>query len=242
MFMNELNPPRHIREILQSARPSDLELPPSSNDKKEPERKNVSVKPKNADKLPDLETAWQRRWLGLKCTHLSVQTAATATERFCADWLKHQTPGRKLILFGSSGCGKTAIVLRVMNWARQNARNAVNTKQWNKWPMCKFIRWQSIIDDLESGDSIATIVDPLAEESMLGIDDIGAESDRFKGGKPADALAYLLSLCQRRTWLIISTNEAPETWAERWDTRVEDRLLRDAEIIDMRNSPSWSQL
>ena len=86
-----------------------------------------------------------------------------------------------------------------------------------------------------------TLCDACAE-TLLIVDDIGAESDRFKSGKSTDALAYLLTRRQGRGFTMLTTNIAPTAWASRWDARVEDRLLRKSTVVDMSECPSWAKL
>jgi DNA replication protein DnaC len=74
------------------------------------------------------------------------------------------------------------------------------------------------------------------ESSMVIIDDIGTETDRYRTGIPCSRLCQLLDHC-RNKWLWITTNKHPNEWATTWDKRVEDRMLAgDVLVLD---APSW---
>lgn len=108
-------------------------------------------------------------------------------------------------------------------------------------PGSLFIQWQEVCDRLE--DSRASMVYELAEAidvPLLVVDDIGAESDRFKSGKGIDALCYLLTRRQDSGFTLLTTNVLPARWKERWDARVDDRLKRNSEVVDMSQCPSWT--
>lgn len=172
-----------------------------------------------------------------------VQRAADEVTDFCFDWFKRQTLGRKLILVGSNGCGKTTLANRGHQWM-QVVHIEAFFKNWKGChaPSSVMIRWQRICDELATEKNF-TFLDELVEDaSCLFVDDIGAEADRFKNQHNTDALCYLLSLCQGKTWLFITTNELPQNWAKRWDNRTDDRFLRDSTIVDMSQVPSWTKL
>ena len=69
------------------------------------------------------------------------------------------------------------------------------------------------------------------------IDDIGAESDRYKSGEPATRLLRVLNRLEKK-WLFVTTNVAPSMWRETFDQRIADRLLGGA-YVSMFEVPSW---
>lgn len=158
------------------------------------------------------------------------------------EWFQHKQ-SRNLILVGHVGCGKTVLGERLIEWARAVAVTSYDRAYWPSPPAVGFLRWQDIADQLETGkQSMEETVAQAAAETLLVIDDIGADSDRFKSGKSTDALAYLLTRRQGRGFTVLTTNIAQEAWASRWDARVEDRLLRNSTVIDMSECPSWAKL
>lgn len=72
---------------------------------------------------------------------------------------------------------------------------------------------------------------------FLALDDIGAENDDFKVA--TDKLCMVLTRREKKHTLI-TTNISMDAWAQRFDARVEDRLLRNAEVVDMNEVPSFS--
>lgn len=177
----------------------------------------------------------------LELTHPQLQLAADAVHTFAFAWFRHERP-RKLVLYGPSGCGKTALARALFRWARASSSTARE-----RTPECpfriEFIRWQEISDQLEDArSSVSGLLGDTIDHSLLIVDDIGAESDRFKSGKVIDALGYLLTRRQDRGFTILTTNIPPTAWKDKWDDRVNDRLMRDAEIIDMSACPSWTSI
>lgn len=224
-----------VRPILAKALKSIATRPNSP-----PPPKSLLVARGKLTNYPKLESPWQRKWLGLAITHPDIQAAAKTVETFCGGFY-HGKPAERLILCGPTGNGKTSIATSIAKWATIIAIEAYTKKHWPNPPRTTLVRWQSVIDDIEER-STALALDPLLDSELLVVDDIGAETDRFKSGKPVDALTQLLSQAQGRTWLVITTNIGPDEWPTKWGDRVEDRLLRDSVVIDLSAVPSWAKL
>ena len=96
------------------------------------------------------------------------------------------------------------------------------------------VQWAKLVKELTEKDNPEFGDDVLAADVVL-FDDIGSEEDRYRTGAPTRILGDILDdLHRKKRFVFITTNIAPEGWKERWDGRVEDRLLRlDAEIIDL---------
>ena len=172
-----------------------------------------------------------------------MEEASCAVHEFGFAWFLHHRP-QKLVLTGPSGCGKTALARALFRWANASAMSAWGQGQgpWGEtFPRVDFLRWQETSDLLEGAkSSMVEILGDAIAHSMLVIDDIGAESDRFKSGKAIDALGYLLTRRQDFGFTMLTTNIPQDGWKDKWDARVADRLLRDSTIIDMSQVPSWS--
>lgn len=158
------------------------------------------------------------------------------------DWFQHKR-ARRLVLTGPSGCGKTQLAKAIYRWAMAVSMMAWEKRHWSRPPGAGLIIWQEICDRLE--DPRSSMVELLADavaEPLLIVDDIGAESDRFKSGKSTDALCYLLTRRQDSGFTMLTTNVPPDGWQIKWDERVRDRLLRESTVIDMSECPSWATL
>lgn len=192
--------------------------------------------------FPPLPDPWQAKWLQLRNTHPAILEASNAVHAFGFDWFKRKR-ARRLVLAGRSGCGKTQLAKALYTWATSASMLAYQKRFWPSPPGVGFLLWQEVCDRLE--DSRSSMVELLADavaEPLLLVDDIGAESDRFKSGKGVDALGYLLTRRQDSGFTMLTTNIPPDEWHSRWDERVRDRLLRESTVVDMSECPSWSAL
>ena len=159
---------------------------------------------------------------------------------FGFDFFSHKR-SRRLVLCGHPGCGKTQLGKALCRWAGAVSMLAWERGHYSSPPGSLFLQWQEVCDRLE--DSRASMVQELSEaieSPLLVVDDIGAESDRFKSGKGIDALCYLLTRRQDSGFTLLTTNVLPARWKERWDARVDDRLKRNSEVVDMSQCPSWT--
>ena len=192
--------------------------------------------------FPPLSDPWQAKWLKLRVCHPTIQEAADATKSFGLSWFRHER-ARRLVLSGRSGCGKTELAKSLFAWARALSFMSWEKGHYRQPPSVGFILWQEVCDRLE--DPRASMTELLADavnESLLIVDDIGAESDRFKSGKSTDALCYLMTRRQDKGFTFLTTNVPPDGWQTKWDERVRDRLLRDSTVVDMGECPSWATI
>lgn len=87
----------------------------------------------------------------------------------------------------------------------------------------------------------AGVMDDLIGCSLVALDDIGAESDRFRSGLSLDRLTQVLTRrCDARIYTLITTNIMPIDWEGKFGARVADRLLRGSTVCDLSNVPSFS--
>ncbi len=108
------------------------------------------------------------------------------------------------------GSGLPRVV--AVHWAQVASPEAVDRREWDDW-----------LRDVE-------------EASMVILDDVGTETDAYKSGIPRERLCHVLNRCENKfTW--INTNISPDQWANKWDARVEDRLLA-GKLVEV-NAPSF---
>lgn len=126
-------------------------------------------------------------------------------------------------MIGEAGTAKTHCLRRIAKYL-----NAASFLAWERgyWPRpfsVSYIDWSDIaFQDREDEDM--TFREALDCDVLL-LDDIGTEVDKFKTGEAKERLRILLSTREPK-WSAISTNIQISKWAEFWDQRVEDRLLR----------------
>ena len=80
---------------------------------------------------------------------------------------------------------------------------------------------------------MSSILQDTISADVLFLDDIGAETEKYKTGESVDALCQVLSRREDK-WTMITTNIDPMNWSQRFDVRVADRLNRHSAIIAMK--------
>jgi DNA replication protein DnaC len=176
------------------------------------------------------QSDWRNKWLRLEETNPKVRIMAESVERFCAEFASNPKQGRKLVIWGPNGCGKTHAGKAAIRWCFQCApiMQFIRKEDVVATPTCAMSHWPTALDNMRSGDWSYPM--RLAEYDMLLIDEIGGEHDPNKIG--VDKLCRVLS-SRDRCSTIITTNIVPDRWAEVFDRRVESRLFRDSVIVDM---------
>lgn len=146
--------------------------------------------------------------------------------------------GTLLVLSGDSGTGKTMMAKNIYHWAVGN--NEAMYKHWLKYPSYKWIDWVNWWRKYQSGHGFYDF-DDMCEEDILFLDDIGAESDRYKSGESTALLCQLLGK-RERLFTVVTTNIPRQHWAEKFDKRVADRLKRNgAEYLDFWGLKSYNE-
>ena len=191
-------------------------------------------------KSPKTTQTWAERWLGLEPWNPRVIAMARAVEGFCGAWYRNKPNApRLLVLAGRSGCGKTRAMRGAHRYVRAARVVAAEHGHW-AWPADEhWCQWPEAASLLTSGRTVSDSMDSSISTDVLFLDDIGAESDKYRSGETIDALCQLLSRRERR-WTMVTTNYLPEEWPARFDARVADRLLRDSMVCDMRGCGSYS--
>ena len=203
--------------------------------------KSGNASPSSPPRLRPLRTPWQQKWLDLEACHDDVQRLADAASAFCGRWFRSAEGVRLLVVTGEPGCGKTHVARRVAGWAQASAFTAwaESRSPSPSIPAVRFVEWADAANPerMEERDFLRWLGD-VDGDSMLVVDDSGAETDRFKGGVP---IARLTDMLNRRAgkFTMLTTNKPPALWPEQWDERVTDRLMRRSEIVVM-SAPSFA--
>ena len=143
--------------------------------------------------------------------------------------------GRLFVFHGHYGVGKTHAAKALVRWV--NECNMKFPLDGRKLVDAWFYKWPEVIDGFKSGNWDTT--DAMMHHTLTVIDDIGAEHDPSKFG--LDKLCQILSHRENR-WTIVTTNVPPESWAERFDRRIESRLIRNATLVDLTEAKDYSTI
>lgn len=164
---------------------------------------------------------------------------AAELERFCCRWHANRRDAETtVILVGDSGRGKSAAMRAATAWCRSHAIHAYQAGGWRRSApqIAMDARWPEIVDGFKSGDY--SPVQDLMELDLVALDDIGAEHDPSKNG--TDKLCQILTR-RENNWTLMTTNVPLEKWADRWDARVQNRMLRHTRIVDLSGAPSYAE-
>lgn len=146
--------------------------------------------------------------------------------------------GRRIVVYGGSGNGKTHVGKKIVRWANLVATNlpVVSTGHGTqmKTPDAIFCHWPTVVDNFKSGD---WDLEDFFNCSLLVIDDPGAEHDPSEVGR---SKLYRLLEHRERKWTYISTNFGPDKWKQKFEFRIADRLFRNATHVDMSDCPSYA--
>ena len=164
---------------------------------------------------------------------------ADAAERFCGRFYRCEHNRSLLVLVGESGCGKTHVAVGIHKWALSAAFRAFEDGRGRTWarrvPSLTFARWPEAAQEIRERN-LSSIPD-LCDEDLLLLDDVGAEHDPFKD--VASTLCQVLSRREEK-FTVITSNVPPETWPQRFDTRITDRLLRNSEVVNLFGLPTYA--
>lgn len=147
-----------------------------------------------------------------------------------------------LVLLGNSGVGKTHLARELyrhfMDYSRfelsvdpEHNRITGNTGQ--------FVDWRKFCGDLRGG-SFGRI-DDIEDDWFVVLDDVGSEHD--PNGFIASALDRIInsrSQLGKVKWTVITCNLTLEQVAERMDTRIADRMMRNHSVVIQSDLDSWT--
>lgn len=181
--------------------------------------------PAPAMRLPSLtqrSETWRKAVFGLEPTHAEVAKLTLTLEGFLRRALHNdRSAGTYLLIAGRTGTGKSHACRRLAQQFQAWAIDAMLEGQWSKsrTPTVEFRDWSAVCDhpDFEG------IVDDLKRASLVILDDVGSELDRFKIGATTEKLRRTLEAIQNR-WVIVTSNLSEKAMAEHYDQRVTSRF------------------
>jgi len=182
-------------------------------------------KPKFRAKALSLdETEPQGRRLAVTCE--AFLKAAGRNKRDRGTWL---------VIAGPTGVGKSHALRRCRRFLANHAVSFWSEGLWPAVPSVLFAVWSRICE-LPKDEWDDWLYD-LRRASVVLLDDVGSEVDRFRSGEPAERLRVTLEECWSK-WLAISTNAAPANWSKAFDVRSTSRLNA-AVCLDLTGSKDY---
>lgn len=171
--------------------------------------------------------------------HTQVRLLARAAERFAyrmvRDW---REKGTWLVVSGQTGCGKSHVARAIARfWDSEHVDAYADGRLagLSHLGCAEFINWALAVQC--EADEWKEWLYSVRQARVVIVDDVGAESDRYKSGVPAERLLALLNSIEKK-WVVITTNIQAENWAKRFDQRIADRLNAAAHV-DMFAVPSY---
>lgn len=183
------------------------------------------------------KTKWQQKWIDLDIIHPKLQELADLSAAFCGRWYGNIPDKSLLVISGETGCGKTHVARKIYDFCKQAGMNAMVNGKWGetKLPDSTFISWPEAANQFNE-KNIALMRDAI-ECELCVLDDVGAENDPWK--ICADKLCQILSRRERK-FTVLTTNIPPKDWAQSFDIRINDRLLRNSIVMDLTGVGSYA--
>lgn len=163
-----------------------------------------------------------------------VRQMAQCVQLWCADVYRGKSDRKTLILAGDPGTGKTHCLDRAYLFAEDEAISAYCSGFWDNPFSHIYCSWTELIEG-----ELWDVFDDVCCADVAFVDDIGAETDKFKSGVPTERLSSLLNR-RKEKFTMFTTNIHPNDWVKRWDPRVSDRLLRNSEVRLTFGVESWA--
>jgi len=156
-------------------------------------------------------------------------------KRTCLNRRNHHT---WLVIHGGTGTGKSSLSKAAHDYFNAHAVSLWFEGLWScggKVPEAVMVDSSALatMDDKAFEAYLAEI----AQCQLVVMDDLGAETDRFKSGTPASRLRVLLEKAQNK-WLISTTNTPRAEWPNVFDARVASRLSA-ARVITTQGIPDY---
>ena len=203
--------------------------PATSSDNSESPSPQGQPSASSAVETGNLATRWQRLRIGLEAITPAVQEMATETEMWCRRVRENsKTVGRLLVLAGPFGCGKTVMLRGAYGYVR-DIYMRIDDPKWRKSLSITAVAWPKFLADYIENRNEERMED-VTSSDVIFLDDVGAESDRFRSGEPKQILGDLLGRLDSK-FVFVTTNIEPAAWARRWDGRVDDRLNRNQSVV-----------
>lgn len=149
------------------------------------------------------------------------------TNRFCNRYVNNDTSkGLWRVLGGPVGCGKTMLARCVFRTAisQTMAATVKANRKMAMSPEVAYVKWVNHgSDEVNEKDFAEYLLHRIKPATLVIIDDIGVETDRYKSGVGRMRLMRVLEVSERK-WLFATTNLRPDQYLTKYDDRVASRL------------------
>jgi DNA replication protein DnaC len=195
---------------------------------------------KTAKKLSERD--WLDKWIKLKTKHSkSLQRLEHEVYQFCRDYALNPATGKRMVIYGLNGAGKSHTARAIVVWAQRVAVNLplVNSEEdlGGTLARARYVNWPAFLHAMKGGEWEAR--GDLEKIELLALDDIGAEHDPSKVG--AESLYLILERREFR-WTVITTNVKREDWDRKFEKRIASRLLRNTIRVDVSDVPDYQTI
>lgn len=178
-----------------------------------------------------MKNAWQNKWLAMDVAKSpELERVGDIVEGYCGRWFRNKPDKSLLVLCGEVRTGKTHLAKKIHRFGIASGFTAFDKGFWGRTavPSVDYIAWPELACELSEKNR--SYMNDAFTSSLLILDDVGAENDPWK--VCADALCQILSR-RERMFTVLTTNIMPAAWAEKFDARISDRLLRNSIVVDL---------
>lgn len=178
--------------------------------------------------LPAPDSEWRRQVLALDETyHPKVRQLAVNMEWWIRACIRNNRDnGYWFVVAGPEGVGKTHCARRAHQYILERQIDAYH-RGWltdSSLHSPALLRWDLVADG-DDADFRYTMDNEVAPARAVIIDDVGAETDRYRSAVPMARLKAVLDMADDcNKWLLVTTNIARPDWPERFGIRVAGRL------------------
>jgi Cdc6-like AAA superfamily ATPase len=139
-----------------------------------------------------------------------------------------EKPGTQwMVLEGPPGTGKSTVGKFCVKAFNSCGPDLMTTYggNWNvsHKPNAIYVNWSKFCQRAEADGDGPDMIRELKENSVIVLDDVGADVDRFKTGANKHMLKDLLDAFDKR-WVMISTNVPKSKWVDAFGERAASRM------------------
>lgn len=163
------------------------------------------------------------------CKDPVLEVALEAAKIFCRDMASSDRPARWITLLGPSGVGKTMLMKCITRFFRTHLDYLLDERSEhmeNHLRRGGFKPWLTALGEMQGGDFTGLM--HLKSDWFLALDDIGTER---AGNDFGLTKLYEVLYARENLFTVITCNLPLDSIAERMDTRISSRLLRNNSML-----------